>query len=110
MGTNPKSFTVDVPPEVSRAFSDHADEQGYTKWKAVMGALRVYMVLSPDAQVCANNLNKTLTDLGAVMEKVYRDALLLKFLEALTPEQQAFVIEAARDIAKRLFPETSKET
>ncbi len=102
MSTNPKSFTVDVPVEVSEAFSDHADAQGYTKWKAIMGALKVYMVLPAEAQVCANNANTTVSDVRVAMEKAYEDGFRLRFLAALTPEEQSLLIERVKHIAECL--------
>lgn len=106
MGTNPKSFTVDVPVEVSEAFSDHADEQGYTKWKAVMGALKAYMVLPPEVQVFVNNPNTTIKQVREMIFQCYGDKVLLELLADLTPGQQVFLIETAKETAAQLSRKT----
>lgn len=88
MSMHEKSFNVDVPPEVSQAFTDHIDGSGYTKWKAIMGALKVYMLLPADVQVCANNPSKMSDDVRATMDRVYEDRFRLKFLDTLTPSKE----------------------
>ncbi len=102
MSTNPKSFTVDVPVEVSEAFSEHVDQQGYTKWRAVMGALKAYMVLPPEAQVFVNNPNTTVKQVQKMIAQCYEDKVLLELLGKLPPEQQAFLMEAAKKTAAQL--------
>ncbi len=102
MGTNQKSFTVDVPVEVSEAFSDHIDEQGYTKWRAVMGALKAYMVLPPEVQVFVNNPNTTVKQAKKMITDSYGDKLRLDLLGKLTPQQQMFLVETAKETAVQL--------
>lgn len=102
MGTNQKSFTVDVPVEVSEVFSEHVDTQGYTKWRAVMGALKAYMVLPPEVQVFVNNPNTTVKQARKMIAQSYGDKLLLELLGKLTPHQQMFLIETAKEIAAQL--------
>ena len=46
-----KSFAVDVSEELPEQFSEQADSFGYTKYRAIEGALRAWMALPPDLQV-----------------------------------------------------------
>lgn len=102
MSTNPKSFTVDVPVGVCEAFSEHIDEQGYTKWRAVMGALKTYMTLPAEVQVFVNNPNTTVKQVQKMIIQSYGDKLRLELLETLTPHQQAVLIETVKKTAAQL--------
>ena len=46
-----KNFSVNVNEALSDEFSAQVDDRGYTKYRAIEGALRAFMVLSPDEQV-----------------------------------------------------------
>jgi len=46
-----KSFNVDVNENLSDEFSNQISERGYTKYRAIEGALRAFMALSPAEQV-----------------------------------------------------------
>lgn len=102
MTMHQKSFTVDVPPEVSSVFSEHIEAQGYTKWKAVMGALKAYMVLPAEVQVFVNNPNTTVKQAKKKIAESYGDKLRLELLGKLTPEQQMFLVETAKETAAQL--------
>jgi len=64
MGMHKKSFSVDVDDGVSDAFSSQVADRGYTKYRAVEGALRAFIAMPPEAQVAfmsdAENAQKIL--------------------------------------------------
>jgi len=51
MAMHKKSFNVDVDEELSDGFSAQVDKRGYTKYRAIEGALRAFMSLPPEEQV-----------------------------------------------------------
>jgi len=51
MAMHNKSFNVDVNENLSDEFSNQISERGYTKYRAIEGALRAFMALSPAEQV-----------------------------------------------------------
>jgi hypothetical protein len=50
MAMNRKPFTVDVTDVIADAFSAQVDERGYTKWRAIEGAIKAFLALEPDIQ------------------------------------------------------------
>jgi len=46
-----KNFNVYVDEKVANAFSEQIDERGYTKYRAVEGALRAFIAIPPEVQV-----------------------------------------------------------
>jgi len=64
-----KNFNVYVDEQVATAFSEQVDDRGYTKYRAVEGALRAFMGLSPEVQVdLMSNADSKVTQL---LEKSY---------------------------------------
>lgn len=57
MGLNKKSFSVDINEKLSEAFSSQVAERGYTKYRAIEGALRAFMSLPAEEQVRLMTLN-----------------------------------------------------
>jgi len=51
MAMHKKSFNVDVDEKLSDEFSAQVEQRGYTKYRAIEGALRGFMVLSAENQV-----------------------------------------------------------
>lgn len=51
MTMHKKTFTVDVDEELSEAFSAQVDERGYTKYRALEGAIRAFIVIPAEIQV-----------------------------------------------------------
>ncbi len=51
MGMHKNAFTVDVNEELSNSFSSQVEERAYTKYRAIEGALRLFMALDPGRQV-----------------------------------------------------------
>ena len=50
MLNNRKAFTVETDIELSEKFSSQVLERGYTKYRAIEGALRLWITLSPTEQ------------------------------------------------------------
>lgn len=48
---NRKAFTVEADEELSKAFSEQVDGRGYTKYRAIEGAIRLWLTLTPHEQV-----------------------------------------------------------
>ena len=97
-----KTFTVDVNDELSEAFSTLCDERGYTKYRALEGAIRAFISLPDALQVAlmkGNNQN-----VYKLLVHSLRDIELTKNLQALTSEQTQVLIESAKLVTKRLFP------
>jgi hypothetical protein len=51
MAMHKKSFNIDVNENLSDEFSAQVTKRGYTKYRAIEGALRAFMALSPAEQV-----------------------------------------------------------
>ena len=56
-----KNFNVNLGEKLADEFSAQISERGFTKYKAVEGALKAFMVLPPEiqSQLISNPLNKT---------------------------------------------------
>jgi len=48
---NQKNFNVNINEQLSDDFTEQCDSRGYTKYKALEGALRMWLKLSPQEQV-----------------------------------------------------------
>ena len=97
-----KSFSVDVDDDISEAFSTICDERGYTKYRAIEGALRAFISLPDQVQVALMKASNP--DFHKVIYQNLRDIELTKILEALTDEQRTVLIETSKEVTKRLFP------
>lgn len=51
MGTQQKNFNVNIDAQLSDGFSAQVEQRGYTKYRAIEGALRGFMALSAEDQV-----------------------------------------------------------
>lgn len=51
MGNQQKNFNVNIDETLSDAFSAQVEQRGYTKYRAIEGALRGFMALSAENQV-----------------------------------------------------------
>lgn len=51
MGNEQKNFNVNIAAQLSDEFSTHVEQRGYTKYRAIEGALRGFMALSAEDQV-----------------------------------------------------------
>lgn len=94
-----KNFNVNVSEELSDAFSSQVDERGYTKYRAVEGALRAFMVLPPEIQIklIANNQN----DVYTMLVRGLVDSEIAKRLEELGPAKEKFLALLTQVIGKK---------
>ncbi len=85
MAMHKKTFSVDIDDELSELFSNQVLERGFTKYRALEGALRAFTVLPAEKQAAL------MVD-GANTEQVlidyFRDLALDRDLENLTPQQK----------------------
>lgn len=102
MAMHKKPFNVDVNDEISEAFSMLCDERGYTKYRALEGALRAFIALPDEIQV--GLMKSKNCDVYKILIHGLRDIELTKNLKALTPEQTQVLIETSKELTKRLFP------
>ena len=100
-----KSFSVDVDEELSDAFTGQVDVRGYTKYRAIEGALRVFMALPPELQVELMGNFKDLTKVSELISNFYRDSDVKEFLNSLKPEDRNKVLS----IAKQAYKSTSRK-
>ena len=86
-----KAFTVEANEELSKRFSEQVEERGYTKYRAIEGAIRMWLTLTPHEQV---ELIKGKTKPGAdtpSKDEVYTEIEKLALQWKLTNEKiQAF--------------------
>lgn len=97
-----KTFTVDVDDALSEVFSTLCDERGYTKYRALEGAIRAFIALPDEIQVAL--MKSQNSDVYELLVHGLRDIELIKGLQALTPEQRLILIESSKEVSKRLFP------
>lgn len=97
-----KTFTVDVNDELSEAFTTQCDERGYTKYRALEGAMRAFISLPDEVQVSLMKSNNR--DAHNIIYQSLRDIELTRILKALTDEQRTVLIETSKEVTKRLFP------
>ena len=86
-----KSFNVDVSDAVSDEFSAQVDERGYTKYRAVEGALRVFMALPADIQV--KLMSNGIEDIVNLLTEALLDAEIMRFLGSLPPQQRQTLLQ-----------------
>ena len=99
MAMHKKSFNVDVDDVLSEAFSAHVDKSGYTKYRAVEGALRAFMAIPPEAQVALMSNSDNPKD---ILIKTFDDISLEEGLKELTPTQRVQILALAKEAAKTL--------
>lgn len=99
MAMHKKTFTVDVDDGLSEAFSTQVSKRGYTKYRAIEGALRAFMAIPPEAQVA---LMSNGADAGEILLNVFRDLGLEVDLKKLTPAQRVQILTLAKEAAKKV--------
>lgn len=83
-----KAFTVEADEELSSRFSDQVIERGYTKYRAIEGAVRLWLTLTPTEQNRWIENKPVLKPESAVPseDEIYRDleslADLVKVIDA----------------------------
>lgn len=96
------NFNVNVDEKIAEMFSTICDERGYTKYRAIEGALRAFISLPDELQVSL--MKSTNQDAYKLLVQGLRDIELIKGLQDLTPEQRLILIESSKEVSKRLFP------
>jgi len=99
MTMHKKTFTVDVDDDVSEAFSAQVDERGYTKYRALEGAIRAFMAIPPEAQVALMSNSSNPKD---ILVSAFSDIGLEEGLKKLTPVQRSHILALAKEVAKTL--------
>ena len=100
MHSNP--FTVDVPDDISSAFTEICERLELTKWKAIAGALKAYLSLEEDAQLYLHRTSTTIEDAKKLISQSFIQAERKRVLGKLSPEQEAYLIEITKKTTKRL--------
>jgi hypothetical protein len=97
-----KPFTVDCDEQLSELFSKQVEERGFTKYRAVEGALRAFIALPKELQV--ELMNNQISDVSQLIKEKLLDADLLEKMRKLTPEQRNQVVFLAKKAAKIVSP------
>lgn len=97
MAMHKNSFNVDVDDELSEAFSAQVDKRGYTKYRALEGALRAFLAIPPEAQVALMSNGANAED---ILLNSFRDMGLEVDLQKLSPAQRAQILTLAKEAAK----------
>jgi hypothetical protein len=84
-----KSFSVDVNDELSEKFSAQSDERGYTKYRAIEGALRAFVAMPPELQVSLMSANKK--DAYTILVDGLVRAEIAAHLDRLGPAKEEFL-------------------
>ena len=90
-----RSFNVDVGEKLSDAFSAQVNDRGYTKYRAIEGALRAFMALPAELQV--QLMSNDIQDVSKVLVEHLLDAETLKFLESLSPKSRQMTLEKLKE-------------
>ena len=96
-----KNFNVNVDEKIADEFSKQIDERGYTKYRAIEGAMKAFISFPDELQVAL--MKSTNQDTYELLVHGLRDIELIKGLQALTPEQRLILIESSKEVSKRLF-------
>lgn len=102
MTNEQKNFNVNVDAKLSDVFSEQAEQRGYTKYRAVEGALRAFIVLPPELQV--KLIAGTDKDLYTTLVQGLVDAEIQKHLARLVPAKEkllSLLKQAAKPSNKR---------
>lgn len=91
MANSRKSFGVDIEETLSESFSAQIDERGYTKYRAVEGALRAFLVLPAELQVRLISVGNSSSDVYPMLVEGLLDVELAKALDNLGPDKQEFL-------------------
>ncbi|MHC4207359.1 MAG: hypothetical protein ACYSTT_22110 [Planctomycetota bacterium] len=89
MAMHKKTFTVDVDDDLSEAFSAQVDERGYTKYRAIEGAMRAFVALPPEVQVSL--MSNKIDDTYGVIVRSLLEKEVLAHLDTLGPTKAKFL-------------------
>lgn len=94
MTMHKKSFTVDVDSQVSEGFSNQVDKCGYTKYRAVETALRIWTSLPPEIQVSL--MVESPEGLYQLLVERLLDVEVLKILSKMKPQERLHILHSVR--------------
>lgn len=94
-----KNFSVNIDEKLCDDFSEHIDKNGYTKYRAIEGALRAFMAIPSEAQVALMSNSDNPKD---ILVKTFGDVGLEQDLQKLTPAQRTQILALAKAAAKTL--------
>lgn len=97
-----KNISAYIDPKVVEELSNQTDKKGYTKRKAIEGAIKAFISLPDELQVAL--MKSSNQDTYKLLVQGLRDIELIKGLQSLTPEQRLILIESSKEVSKRLFP------
>jgi len=84
-----KNFNVNIDESLAEEFSIHIDARGFTKYRAVEGALRAFMALPAEVQTrLIANQN---TDIYSILVRGLVDSEIQKHLDKLGPAKEKFL-------------------
>lgn len=94
-----KAFTVELDAKLADKFADFTDQRGLKKTRAIEGAVRVFMVLSPElqAQLIANNVS----DVYAMLVQGLVETEIQKHINELGPAKENFLALLKQAIATK---------
>ena len=96
-----KNFNVNVSEKLSDAFSAQVDERGYTKYRAVEGALRAFIALPAELQVQLISNAKSESDVYAMLVRGLVETEIAKHLDDLGPAKEKFLALLKQATAKK---------
>jgi len=94
-----KNFNVNVDEAVADKFTEQTDQRGYTKYRAVEGALRAFMAIPSEAQVALMSNSDNPKD---ILIKAFAAIGLEEDLKKLSPSQRNQILALAKEAAKTL--------
>ena len=86
---NQKNFNVNLDADLADSFAEQTDSRGYTKYKALEGAVKAYMALAPELQV--RLISCKTGEAYQILIDGLLDAEILKHLEKLGPTREKFL-------------------
>jgi hypothetical protein len=87
-------YSVEVKAEYGQVFGDQCDKRGYIKWRAVGGALRIWLTLPPEVQTAL----MAGQDPAKLLPTYYKDKGIRQFLDSLGPVGKEEFLEAAKEL------------
>jgi len=85
-----KNVNVNIDENLYDEFSTHTDQRGYTKYRAVEGALRVFMALP--AEVQTQLISNSKKDIYAMLVRGLVETEISKHLDELGPAKEKFLV------------------
>ena len=89
MAMHKKSFNVDIDEKLSDEFTAQIDKRGYTKYRAIEGALRAFMALPLEIQ--GKLITNDIGDIYSMLVRSLVDAEIQKHLDDLGPGKEKFL-------------------